>query len=129
MKPRLPSETKSGDLCDRRGVPIVAGDLLKSFHFTHRHRRRKCYLYHAVILKQFGSDGAALWCVPFAQLLPGGDKGHQGGCCYLHSLADEFGVVRDAEVIDGPLGRCGADELGDFAERKRRKVVHAEVPA
>jgi hypothetical protein len=124
MKPRLPSETKSGDLCDKRGVPIVAGDLLRSYHFTHRHRRRVCYLYHAVILKQFGADGAALVCVPVAQLMPGSNS--EGGTCYLHSLADADGVVRDAEVIDGPLGRCGADELGDFAERPRRKLPKSQ---
>jgi len=124
MKPRLPSETRSGDLCDIHGVPICVGDLLKSFHFTHRVRKRKCYLYHAVTLRTFDDGSSAMWLVPFFQLLNGSDG---GGCCYLHSQADEHGVVRGAEVIDGPLGQCGADKVGDFAERKRRKVTPTRV--
>jgi hypothetical protein len=123
VKPRLPSEVRSGDLCDRHGVPICTGDLLKSFHFTHRHRRRRCYLYHAVTHKAFPDGTCALWLVPYAELLSGEKK---GGCCYLWAVADADGVVRDAEVIDGPLGKCGADELGDFAERTRRKVKPPE---
>lgn len=117
MKPRLPSETKSGDLCDKNGVPICEGDILKTFHFTHAVRKRKCYLYHAVTLRRWDDGTEALWLVPLAQLVTGRSN---GGCCHLHSQADEAGVVRNAEVIDGPLGQCGAGELGDFAERNRK---------
>jgi len=38
---------------DECGNEIKEGDLLKVYHFRHYNRRKKCYMYHIVILKEF----------------------------------------------------------------------------
>lgn len=111
MKPRLPSEVRDGDLCDRKGVPIHVGDLLKSYHFRARRYRRTFYIYHIVMLR----DGAMKMVpVPNAAGLV-----DDGGTCWLHTVANTDGVVASAEVIDS---------IGEqhFTDRKRRKLTKQE---
>jgi hypothetical protein len=104
-KPRLPVDVKAGDLCDKNGVPIYPGDLLKSFSFRAALRRQKIYMYHCVIL-----NNGVMEMVPHSEL-----HKPDGGRCWLHTMADQKGVV-NAEVIASH---------GDpwFPERKRRKVA------
>ena len=114
MKPRLPIDTIPGDLCDRNGVPIYPGDLLKTYNFTGP-RRRKWFMYHVVTQDVSG----VLHATPTAWMAKT-ERQRQlsGGQCYLHSLADEGGVIRDTEVIDG----YGPDGIVCYTDRKRVKV-------
>jgi hypothetical protein len=116
-KPRLPVDVKAGDLCDKNGVPIHPGDLLRTRHFRARLRRQQMYLYHMVVWKNDFSHGGAcprlvLECVPVSELYKSGD----GGKCWLHGLANDAGVLVKSEVIHSH---------GDpwWPERKRRKLA------
>lgn len=49
------TQTTSDFFHDKKGVPIYAGDLLRSYHFTGA-RRKTHYLYHVAVLKDGGMD-------------------------------------------------------------------------
>ena len=109
MKPKLPSDVKNGMLCDRKGVPIYTGDLLRTHHFIDFQTRTRRYMYHAVTCR----DGV-LRMTP-VQALATADRGW-GGECYLHTVADAEGVLPESDVIDGWYGGHPS------YDRKKRKV-------
>lgn len=59
-----------GEIADCTGIPIYPGDLLRTFHYTAALRRRTCYLYHVVVLRNPGSCDQGLWAVPAGNLEP-----------------------------------------------------------
>ena len=93
-----------GECHDSKGVPIYPGDLLKSYHFTDR-RRRKWYLYHVAVMR----DGA-LRMVPTSHLEPTLVSGG-GGCLLSDELANAL------EVIHGH----GPDDCLDYTDRPKHK--------
>ena len=109
MAERLSDEPwmkQPGECFDMHGVPIYPGDLLKSYHFTGR-RRRKWHLYHVAVMV----DGA-LRMVPTSYLEPSLASGSElPGCLLSDDLANA------AEVIHGH----GPGDCLDFTDRKRRK--------
>lgn len=48
---------------DKTGREILAGDVLKIFHFRHYHRGRKCYRYRLVI-----EEKGVLQCVNISEI-------------------------------------------------------------
>lgn len=120
VKPRLPSQVKPGDLCDRNGVPIYPGDLIRTDHFKDRTcRGRMRYLWHMVT-----NRGGVLRMTPISMLANGKD---QGGECYLHSLADNDGVLPLSEVMNH-LNQvyCDGEHPCSYPdERPRRRDVAA----
>lgn len=44
---------KAGEIYDKNNIPIYPGDLLKSFHFMGR-RRKRYYLYHVAVEREDG---------------------------------------------------------------------------
>jgi hypothetical protein len=93
-----------GECCDKRGVPIYPGDLLKSFHFQGARWRKKYYLYHTAVY-----ENEAMWMVPTSHLEPTKVKG--GGKCLL---SDD--LAGEAEVIAG----CGPEDFLDYTDRPKR---------
>ena len=95
---------------DRKGYPIYAGDLLKTYHFTGS-RKRKYYMYHLVVAYD-GGDRMISAC----ELLVYKDKPLPGclvSCCAVN------GVLYDSEIVEG----FGPDrEYVDFEDRPRMKV-------
>jgi hypothetical protein len=88
---------------DQKGVPIYPGDLLKSFHFRDR-RRRRYYLYHVAVLR----DGY-LMAVPVSELEP--TKANRGGTCHVKYIARHEQV----EVIYG----AGPGDCLDYTDRPK----------
>ncbi len=89
---------------DCKGVPIYAGDLIRTDHFRDR-RRKLHYLYHGVRER----DGA-LEMVPVTELATGKKD---GGCCWLKAIISD----RTITVLAGEM--CVED----------RKRVSADVVA
>lgn len=84
-----------GDACDCKGRPIYPGDLLKSYHFTDR-RRRKHWLYHVAVYQR-----GSMEAVPVCHLQPGMEKeggrhwirhDNSGGFEIIHGFGPEFGM-------------------------------------
>lgn len=95
---------------DKRGYPIYAGDLLKTYHFTGA-RKRKYYMYHLVVSYD-GGDRMIAAC----ELLSYREKKLPG--CLVSATAVN-GVLYDTEIVSGfgPLR-----EYIDFEDRPRMKV-------
>lgn len=96
-----------GEVCDKKGVPIHPGDLLRSFHFRQRWWRKKHYLYHTAVYRE-----GAMRLIPTCHLEP--TRAGTGGDCLL---SDDLG--REAEVING----CGPGGLLCCTDRPKRKAV------
>lgn len=94
-----------GELHDMNGVPIYPGDLLRTFHFQGR-KRRKYYLYHTAVYR----DGA-MHMVPTAHLQP--TKIKDGGACLMN---DDSAV--NCEVIHG----YGPKPYIDYLDRPKKEV-------
>jgi len=87
---------------DKKGVPVCAGDLIKSYHFTGA-RRKRYYLYHVASYE----DGH--WMMVPASWADPNEKRDGGKCrIYQHYL-------EDAEVIGG----CGPGDILDHEDRPR----------
>lgn len=96
---------------DRRGIPIMPGDLLRALHFIGAHRKRH-YLYHVAVMR----DGY-LFGVPVCNLEP---TKQWGGGTFLMNSAH----AQACEIIDG------TDEGGkDFSDRPRRKEANNDGKA
>lgn len=93
-------------ICDRNGVPIFKGDLIRTPHFVDR-RRKQHYLYHVVV----ECDGH-LKGVPTSHLEPTLANG--GGSFWLHAHPR---VLEDAEVIHG----YGPGDTLSFEDRPKIK--------
>lgn len=99
-----------GEAFDCKGRPIYPGDLLKSYHFTDR-RRKRHWLYHVAVIH----DGH-LEAVPTSHLQPGMEK--QGGRFWIFkSGSGQF------EIIDGH----GPGDCLSYEDRPRRKPVAIEA--
>lgn len=90
---------------DKNGVPIYPGDLLKTYHFTGR-RRKKYFLYHTVV-----EEEGRLWIVPTPHLEP--TKANGGGKCLINEYMD----MSQIEVIHGH----GPSPYIYFEDRPRMK--------
>ena len=88
-----------GQCYDMHGYPIYPGDLVRTFHFAGR-RRRKHYLYHVIVFEFDSTRGHGyLRMVPAQSLEPTLAK--QGGNPLLSdSLARECEIVAEATVGD-----------------------------
>ena len=95
---------------DKRGVPIHAGDLIKSPHFIDN-RGKKYYLYHVAVLVDGSYD-----MVPTSHLQP---SVRPGGRCHMSQ-----DLVSNSEVIHGH----GPGDILDFRDRPRRKASEAVNP-
>jgi hypothetical protein len=91
----------SGECCDKHGIPIHIGDLLRTPHFRGP-RRKLYYLYHVAV---FDQACCAMRMISVRHL----DEGlrthpdHRGGCPLLDDrLASEAEVI-DGCMIDGKL--------------------------
>lgn len=95
---------------DKRGYPIYAGDLLKTYNFTGA-RKRKYYMYHLVVAYDGGDRmiNASALLTYREQKLPG---------CLVSTVAVD-GVLHDSEIVEGfgPLR-----EYVDFEDRPRMRV-------
>lgn len=92
-----------GECCDKNGIPIYPGDLLRTFHFTGP-RRRKYYLYHVAI---YDAEAAAMRMLPTKWLEPTAPR--DGGNPLLSD-----GLAASTEIVEGP-------SVGDavlFTERR-----------
>lgn len=99
---------------DRKGIPIYAGDLLRTFHFRDRTCRGKIrYLYHYVL-----DVGGHLEMVPPDHLDPSRVK--DGGRCWLASIDTET----QSEIVHG----YGPDPGMCFDERPRRRPAKNNPP-
>ena len=87
---------------DRRGVPICAGDLIKTPHFTDT-RRKRHYLYHVAVF-----EAGSWFMVPADWLAP--SKKRDGGRCALSQR-----IVEASEVIHGN----GPGDYLDYLDRPR----------
>jgi hypothetical protein len=94
---------KPGEVHDKNGIPIYPGDVLRTFHYTHRWGRRKMYLFHVACL-----DGEHLIGVPASDLARKPD----GGTFNLLP-----GNCSDIEIVQG----YGPAPLMEFNERPRSK--------
>ena len=105
--------SKPGEVVDHRGVPIYPGDLLRTFHFRDR-RRKKHYLYHVAVLCDDG-----MWLIPTSHLEPTLVAG--GGTYQL----SQTGITDyEIEVIHGH----GPDDYLSFEDRPRREVPYVPAP-
>ena len=91
---------------DRRGIPIMPGDLLRSIHFKD-YRRRWHYLYHVV--------NDEMVAVPLAQALGGRANGGDVPLARCPEFAAACDVVAETR-------RFAAMPLGGFLFRERKKV-------
>ena len=91
---------------DKKGVPIYAGDLLRTFHFTGA-RKKRYYLYHTAV-----REGDYLYMVPTSHLEPSLVNG--GGKCLLKYGHPEV----ESEVISG----YGPDPCVSYEDRPRKKI-------
>jgi len=97
---------KPGTAYDRRGCPIYPGDLIKSYHFTGK-KRKKYYLYHVAVLEE---KNEFMEMVPVSHLQK--DKIRGGGRCWLRQR-----YVENSEVICG----YGPGEIISYEDRPRLK--------
>lgn len=96
-------ELKSPRPHDKNGIPVYAGDLIRTPHYKH-HRNRRLVCLHHVAVEQDGS----LFGVPARDLaLP-----HDGGKFLLTD-----GNLCQSEIIQG----TGPEHLMEFFERPRRQ--------
>ena len=94
-----------GEAFDCKGRPIYPGDLLRSYHFTDR-RRKRHWLYHVAVIRE-----GHLEAVPTCHLQPGMEK--QGGSAWIHkSDSDRF------EIISG----FGPGDILSYEDRPKREV-------
>jgi len=96
-----------GECVDKHGIPIYPGDLLKTFHYRGRRRKRN-YLYHVAVMD---TEAGGMRMIPTKWLEP--SKPHDGGSPLL---SDD--LAGDAEIIAG--GKVG--EWVCFDERPRRII-------
>lgn len=98
--------TKWSPFHDKKGVPVCAGDLLKTYHFTGA-RGKRYYLYHVAVHE----DGHWMM-VPVQWLDPSYER--NGGKCRIYQ---EY--LDDGEVIGGH----GPDYILSYEDRPRVKPV------
>jgi hypothetical protein len=102
---------------DRNGRPVVAGDILKVWHFV-AYNRRKCFMYKKVFRVSDEGDldpqGRFLYALDLQEL--GLRPLHLVHKCRVDWL-DEF------EIIDGPTKTNGNGEMVCWWERKKRKAT------
>ena len=91
-------------LYDKHGIPIERGDVLKVYHFTAAHRRKRHYMYKQCLgYKMIGKDAD----VPYLKF------GH------LNLVTDDN--ARDAYYLERPDGRV----LNDYEIVQSIKCGHA----
>ena len=91
---------------DKHGIPIYAGDVLRTFHYVSRHYGRKMYLYHAVVETADRLEG-----VPVIELATGKAD---GGRFWLTDTN-----CANSEIVQGN----GPDRCLEFTDRPKYKVV------
>jgi hypothetical protein len=78
---------------DSHGIPILVGDMIRTFHFFGR-RRKRHYLYHGVRLRE-----GVMELVPVHECITGE---HDGGCCWLKSMCNNVGeMLNEGEIVVG----------------------------
>lgn len=105
-------KTKPGEICDKKGIPIYPGDLIRSFHFCGR-RRKVYYLYHTAIMNRF--EGC-MELVPTSELEPT-ERG-KGGRAWLGLWLGAHG-----EILSGH----GPGKIRSYEDRPRKKAVEPKV--
>lgn len=91
---------------DRRGIPIHVGDLIRVFHFVHRLRREKMYMYFRVVTVGGGRPAIKEWC---------DDRAGTYQCC-LEAVSGEIDVIAESNEY---LHRNERGEIITFNERRR----------
>lgn len=84
-------ERKDNTYFDQTGKQILAGDLLKVFHF--KSRNRTYYMYHVVVME--GTEGSEKDFPVMACKAHYADKPH----CRLYSVCNNQRVYFDAKII------------------------------
>lgn len=97
------------EIYDKRGVPILHGDLIRTFSFVGP-RRRKHYIYHIIV-----DCGNYMRMRHYRGFLSEEDPG-DGSPIISNSIA--FDLSRNSEVIAGRGTKPGED----FNDRKKRKT-------
>lgn len=91
---------------DKNGIPLYVGDLIKVFHFTAAHRRRKCYMHKTIMVindKIYAVNSMELGFKPTAE-------------CHKCHVED----CGDFEIIDGhSINHSRDGHLVCWWERKR----------
>jgi hypothetical protein len=85
--------------CDKKGIPIEVGDVLKFYHFTAALRRKRHYMYKLVIGTEFlggfnGSEKTEYFCVSHLELPI--EKGF--------NIGFNEGVLSDYEIVQCTSG-------------------------
>ena len=111
---RKPWLKQPGECHDNTGLPIYAGDLLRSPHFRGR-RRRQYYLYHVAV---FDTTAGGLRLVPYIHLDPAlrDSPDHHGGNPLLSDA-----LAMSVTIIDGVTLRDDSGGLTLFHERPRKR--------
>lgn len=92
---------------DMKGVPVYAGDVLRTWHYRSRRYGRKMYLYHVAIEKDGWLQG-----VPASALAD--EKKGDGGRFWLRDDS-----LTATEIVQG----YGPGDTEDFTDRPRKKAA------
>ena len=94
-------------ICDKHGIPICEGDLIRSPHFIGA-RNKMHYLYHVIV-----EENDVLYMVPTSHLVP--SQRNSGGKCQLrHVYSDAW----EGEIIHGN----GPAPYISFEDRPRKSL-------
>lgn len=97
-----------GKIWDRKGVPIMPGDLVQTYHFTGP-RRKRYYLYHVAVLRDEG----------YLEFVPTTCLSHDPHGGKWTTRSD---VLGDAEVIHGYSMEGQPYYPKSYEDRPRRAV-------
>lgn len=99
-------DTNTVVLYDIKGLPIQAGDLVRTYHYTGR-KGKIYYLYHVISLQEHGLKMLpAEWADP--------NQNHNGGACYFDQ---QILNANSALIIAGH----GLGDGQSFQSRERKK--------
>lgn len=84
-------ENKTGMIKDKKGIPIIKGDVLKVFHFT-GHRNKKRYMYKYVLSTNEGNN--------YYKIGHLSSNPNEFGKSYYY-LKDKNQIENDYEIVQG----------------------------